>query len=97
MKTLEKLQNIPLAVYIVGSVGLILVYTVLEFIFATITGISHDTLTTCVYAFFGTEIASCAFIKVYKIKKDSFFSGGYYPDDYYSDISDGSEDINYDE
>ena len=28
------------------------------------------TLTTCVYAFFGTELASCAFIKVLE-KKDN--------------------------
>ena len=52
----DRLQAIPLANYIV---------------FSTITGVSHETLTTCVYAFFGTEIASCAFIKVYKLKQET--------------------------
>ena len=64
----KSLQEIPLANYIVFSIIIILVYSISEFIFSTITGVSHETLTTCVYAFFGTEIASCAFIKVYKIK-----------------------------
>ena len=72
MKKLRlKLQEIPLANYIVFSIIIILIYSVAEFIFSTITGISHETLTTCVYAFFGTEIASCAFIKVYKIKNET--------------------------
>jgi len=66
-----KLQNIPLATYIVFSIVVIIIYSIVEFIFSITTGISHETLTTCVYAFFGTEIASCAFIKVYKIKKES--------------------------
>lgn len=71
MKIKDKLQAIPLANYIVFSIVIIIIYSIAEFIFSTITGISHETLTTCVYAFFGTEIASCAFIKVYKIKKET--------------------------
>ena len=71
MKLKDKLQQIPLANYIVYSIIIILIYSIAEFIFSTLTGISHETLTTCVYAFFGTEIASCAFIKVYKIKKET--------------------------
>ena len=66
-----KLQEIPLANYIVFSIVVILLYSIAEFIFSTLTGVSHETLTTCVYAFFGTEIASCAFIKVYKVKKEA--------------------------
>lgn len=64
----NRLQEIPLANYIVFSIVIILIYSISEFIFSTLTGVSHETLTTCLYAFFGTEIASCAFIKVYKIK-----------------------------
>lgn len=71
MKLKDKLQQIPLANYIVFSIIIILIYSIAEFIFSTITGISHETLTTCVYAFFGTEIASCAFIKVYKLKNET--------------------------
>jgi hypothetical protein len=43
-------------------------YSIFEFIFSIIYGFSHDTLTTCIYAFFGTEIASCGLIKIFKIK-----------------------------
>ena len=72
MKKLQnKLQEIPLANYIVFSIVIILIYSIAEFIVSSITGIEHSTLTTCVYAFFGTEIASCAFIKVYKIKREN--------------------------
>ncbi len=72
MKKLQhKLQEIPLANYIVFSIIVIMIYSIAEFIVSSITGIEHSTLTTCVYAFFGTEIASCAFIKVYKIKNES--------------------------
>ena len=71
MKIKDKLQQIPLANYIVFSIVVILLYSLSEFIFSTITGVSHETLTTCVYAFFGTEIASCAFINVYKIKREN--------------------------
>jgi len=71
LKIKDKLQAIPLANYIVFSIVIIIIYSIAEFVFSTITGISHETLTTCVYAFFGTEIASCAFIKVYKIKKET--------------------------
>lgn len=70
MKVKDKLQQIPLANYIVFSIIIILIYSIAEFIFSTLTGVSHETLTTCVYAFFGTEIASCAFIKVYKLKHE---------------------------
>ena len=70
MKLKDRLQAIPLANYIVFSIIIILIYSIAEFIFSTITGVSHETLTTCVYAFFGTEIASCAFIKVYKLKNE---------------------------
>lgn len=66
----DKLQEIPLANYIVFSITIIIIYSIAEFIVSSITGIEHSTLTTCVYAFFGTEIASCAFIKVYKLKKE---------------------------
>jgi hypothetical protein len=67
----DRLQAIPLANYIVFSNIIILLYSIAEFVFSTITGVSHETLTTCVYAFFGTEIASCAFIKVYKLKQET--------------------------
>lgn len=71
MKIKDRLQAIPLANYIVFSIIVILIYSIAEFIVSSITGVEHSTLTTCVYAFFGTEIASCAFIKVYKLKQEN--------------------------
>lgn len=66
----KRLQDIPLANYIIFSIVVIIVYSIAEFIVSSVTGIERSTLTTCVYAFFGTEIASCAFIKVYKLRHE---------------------------
>lgn len=67
----KKLQDIPLASYIVFSILIILIYSIVEFIFSITAGVSHETLTTCVYAFFGTEIASSCLIKIMKLKYES--------------------------
>lgn len=56
MKTLTK--------YVTFSITVLIVYTVVEFL----SGTTHDTLTTCVFAFFGTEIGSCCLIQVTKRK-----------------------------
>lgn len=55
--------------FIVFSIGIIIIYTIAEFYISTKFNISHDTLTTCVYAFFGTELASCTLIKIFNILK----------------------------
>lgn len=57
--------------YLLFSFVVILIYTILEFVTSTITGISHDTITTCIFAFFGTEIGACAFIKIAGRKEKS--------------------------
>ena len=57
--------------YVVFSISFVIIYSIVEFIFSTITGISHDTLTTCVYSFFAGEVVSCALLKVFKIKKEN--------------------------
>lgn len=61
--------------YVVFSIALLLVYSVVEFIFAVKTGNTHDTLTTCMFACFGGEILSCALIKIFKLKEDSNDNG----------------------
>ena len=61
--------------YVVFSIALLLVYSVVEFIFAVKTGNTHDTLTTCIFACFGGEILSCALIKIFKLKEDSNGNG----------------------
>lgn len=55
--------------YILFSFGVMLLYTLAEFIVSTATGISHDTLTTCIFAAFGGELLMCAMIKRLKLKK----------------------------
>ena len=62
------IEDMKLSTYVVVSLSLIIIYTVLEFIFSTITEVSHDTLTTCFYAVFGGEVISCALIKIFKLK-----------------------------
>jgi hypothetical protein len=57
--------------YLVFSFAVVLVYTVTEFVVSTLTGVSHDTVTTCIFAFFGTEIGACAFIKIAGRKKEN--------------------------
>lgn len=39
------------------------------------------TLTTCVYAFFGTELAACAVIKIFDTMKKKDSSDEYIPDE----------------
>ncbi len=58
-----------LTLYVVFSILMIILYTVVEMITSTISGISHDTLTTCFYACFGGEILCCALIKIFKLKE----------------------------
>lgn len=60
MKSLDK--------YVIFSISVMLIYTVVELVLSSITGINHDTLTTCLYAAFGGEVFSCAMIKVFKLK-----------------------------
>lgn len=61
MRTLNK--------FLLFSFVIVLAYTALELYLSTTTGISHDTVTTCLYTFFGTEIGSCAFIQIVKTIK----------------------------
>lgn len=64
-------KNMPsLTKFIVFSFAVILIYTVVELILSTAFSISHDTLTTCLYACFGGEVLSCALIKVFKLKEE---------------------------
>ena len=59
-----------LTLYVVFSILVVLIYTLSEFIISTIFGISHDTLTTCVYGFFAGEVVVCGLIKIFKLKNN---------------------------
>lgn len=67
-KTIGTIKD--LTKYVIFSISVIILYTIVEFIVSTLTGISHDTLTTCVYGFFGGEIVLCAIIKIFKLRRD---------------------------
>lgn len=70
IERLQKLKKIPgLDKYLIFSFSVLIIYTIVEFIFSTIAGFSHDTLTTCLFAAFGGETLLCALIKRYKLKK----------------------------
>ena len=66
----EKKQLHSLTVYVVFSILVLITYTSVELILSTMFSISHDTLTTCVYAAFGGEILACALIKIFKLKEE---------------------------
>lgn len=69
-KISKKKKLAKLTKFLLASIGIILIYSTLEFIFKLITGIDHDTLTTCMFAFFGTELASCTLVKIFNIIKE---------------------------
>ena len=68
---LLNITDIKLGQWVALSISIVLIYCIAEFIISTITGMTHDTLTTCVFTFFGTEIGASAFIKVFKIKNEN--------------------------
>ena len=55
--------------YCIFSIAVVLIYTVVEFVFSTITGQEHSSLTPCVYSFFGGEIVTLGLIKIFKLKE----------------------------
>lgn len=57
--------------FVIISMILVIIYSICEFIFSIITGVSHDILTGCIFAFFGTELAAAGFIKIFKIKEEN--------------------------
>lgn len=70
IERLQKKRAMPdLDRYLIFSFSVLILYTLAEFICSTITGISHDTLTTCLYAAFGGETLLCALIKKHKLKR----------------------------
>lgn len=71
IERLQKRKQLPdLDKYIIFSFVVMLVYTVSELVLSTITGISHDTLTTCIFAAFGGELLMCAMIKRLKLRRN---------------------------
>ena len=69
---MKKLQERPsLDKYVIFSISVAIIYSTVEFIFSTLTGITHDVLTECVYKFFAGEVVVCALIKIFKLVSHS--------------------------
>lgn len=69
---MKKWKELPsLTKFVIFSFTVLIIYMVVEFIFSITTGISHDTLTTSVYACFGGELLSCALIKIFRLREDN--------------------------
>lgn len=64
-----KLQQIPLASYVVFSIAVLLIYTIISLILSCF-GIQNDTLTTCIFGTFGGECLTCGIIKIFKLHKE---------------------------
>lgn len=56
--------------YVIFSICVVIIYTIAEFVVSTITGISHEVLTGCVYGFFAGEIVLCGLIKIFKLRRE---------------------------
>ena len=55
--------------YVIFSISMLIIYTVVSFVLAFNFGVVLDTLTTCFFAFFGGEIVTCALIKIFKLRE----------------------------
>ena len=58
-----------LDIYVIFSIFVLLIYTVISQIVAIMYDVQLDTLTTCFFAAFGGEILSACLIKIFKLKK----------------------------
>ena len=61
--------------YCIFSIAVVILYTISEFVTSTITQVSHDTLSTCVYGFFAGEIVTLGLIKIFKLKEGGGTNG----------------------
>lgn len=57
--------------YVAFSISVVIVYTVAEMIVSTMSGVSHDVLSGCVYGFFAGEVAITGLIKIFKLRAES--------------------------
>lgn len=57
--------------YLIFSVTVLIIYTIVEQVLCGVFGYERSTLTTCFYAAFGGEILSCVVIKVFNIKNET--------------------------
>lgn len=63
-----KLQDIPLADYVVFCIKLLIVFTLITLVLAIFGVLVPDTLISCFFAAFGGEFLVCGLIKIFKIR-----------------------------
>lgn len=89
MKTPKKTHETPaLTLYVVFSILILIIYTIVEQTLSVSTGITRDTLTTAIFGVFGGEMLSCALIKIFKLRGDSHGDCDNYSGDF--NLSDNS-------
>jgi preprotein translocase subunit SecY len=71
---MKKLKLSGLDKYIIFSFTCVIVYIVVNIIITVYSDHEMDTLTGCVFAFFGGEVLSCAMIKRFKLKEENNYS-----------------------
>lgn len=54
--------------YVIFSIAMLLIFTVVSFFIGTKYNYTNDALTTCFFGAFGGETFFCAIIKIFKIK-----------------------------
>lgn len=57
--------------YVIFALFVTILYTIAEFVTATVTGVEKSTLTTAVYGFWAGEIVTCGLIKIFKLRKEN--------------------------
>jgi hypothetical protein len=62
----KKIDN--LTKYVIFSISFAILYTIMEFIFSILTGVSHDILSGCVYGFFCGELVITGILKIFKLR-----------------------------
>ena len=67
----KKRQLHTLDKYVIFSIAALLIYTVVEMIVSTLTGVSHDVLTERFFLCIGGEVLSCALIKIFKLRREN--------------------------
>lgn len=66
----KKFKMNKVDIYLVLSITVMILYAIASLIILVTTGMTYDQLTICVFAAFGTEIASCCIIKSLNIKNE---------------------------
>lgn len=82
----EKKEINKLDKYLIFSVTVLIIYTIVEQFLSAKFGYERSTLTTCFYAAFGGEILSCVVIKVFNIRNEGLDINTSDEIEYYDDI-----------